>query len=241
MLPKMLQNAGCALVLAATTLTLQGCAEQRDWAAGHGTAVGAGTGALLGAGAGALLDSNNRGRGALIGAAIGGAAGAGVGYMVKKNKEAFDRIEYLESRPTTVVMQGPPPAPGHPAPAPVEREALRLTVPSEVLFSKDSSTLSPMGAAKVREIAQVLTQYPDSDIQVLGYTSSEGQDAYNMDLSERRARTVMGELVRNGVSMSRIQALGMGESAPVADNSTESGRQQNRRVELVVVPREERR
>jgi outer membrane protein OmpA-like peptidoglycan-associated protein len=108
---------------------------------------------------------------------------------------------------------------------------------SDVLFPVGSSALSDVGRGKIREIAQVLTQYPDSDVFVRGYTSSEGEDQMNFELSQRRAEVVRNELIADGVDAARVDARGMGESNPIATNDTEPGRIQNRRVEINVVPR----
>jgi len=208
----------------------------------HRTATGAIAGAALGGGAGALIDKDNRYRGALIGAAAGTLLGAGVGHVLQKQKQAFDRIEGLETQQQTVILQQPPPLPaedGQPRPPrPSEpQQALMLRIPSDILFEKGSSALSAAGAQKLREIAQVLKEYPDSDVYIRGYTSSEGEDKANFELSQRRAEIVKNELSANGVALARLYAQGMGSSNPIAANDTESGRTQNRRVEVHVIPR----
>lgn len=204
-------------------------------------ATGAVVGTAVGAGAGAVIDKDNPFRGALIGAAAGALLGTGVGHVLQKQKEAFDRIEELETRQQAIVIQQPPqngedgqsqrPSQGE------QVEALLITVPSEVLFERGSSALSAPGIQKVKDVAKVLTDYPDSDIYVRGYTSSEGDDKTNFELSQRRAEVVKNELSAAGVSISRLYAQGMGSSNPVATNDTEVGRALNRRVELIVVPR----
>ena len=196
---------------------------------------------VVGTAAGALIDKENRWRGALIGAAAGAAVGTGIGYVLQKQKESFDRIEYLETRQQTVVLQQPPQSyyEGEAVPPRESRQvqALNLRLQSEVLFERGSSALTPRGAEKVREIATVLKEYPDSDVYIRGYTSSEGVDKTNFELSQRRAEVVRNELSAAGVNQVRLFAQGMGSSSPVASNDTESGRTQNRRVELTIVPR----
>jgi outer membrane protein OmpA-like peptidoglycan-associated protein len=195
--------------------------------------------------AGALIDSDNRGRGALIGAAAGGALGAGAGYVWGRQRDKYEAIEGVEVEESKVVLAGGPPPTATPdgaAPAPtgpttpVEKEALTLRISSEVLFERGSSSLSQAGAAKVREVAEVLKEYPNSAVYVVGYTSSEGGDALNMDLSKRRAEVVANQLIVAGVAPSRVTPVGLGSSDPIADNSTEAGRVRNRRVEIKVVP-----
>lgn len=209
------------------------------------TRTGALTGTLLGAGAGALIDKDEPARGALIGAAAGAALGGGIGHVLQRQKEAFARIEGIETAEETVLIQQPtaPPVTTGPgetmepaAPAEVEQPALRLRMQSDVLFPVGSSALTEAGRAKIREIAEVLSTYPDSQVYVRGYTSSEGGDQMNYELSQRRAQVVQNELIAAGISPSRIQAQGMGPSNPIADNSTEAGRVLNRRVEIHVVP-----
>jgi outer membrane protein OmpA-like peptidoglycan-associated protein len=227
----------CWVLAVGMTVAFGGCQTMKD----HPTGTGATTGAIIGGGAGALIDEDDPFRGALIGAAVGGLVGAGVGHMIKRQKEAFNRIEELEAREQTVILQQPP-AEGSGSQASTQSQqlaALMVRVPAEVLFDVGSSALNAHGANKVREMAQVLKDYPDSDVYVRGYTSSEGDDAKNFDLSQRRAEVVRNELAANGVAPSRLYAQGMGESNPVASNDTEAGRVQNRRVELFVVPRDQ--
>jgi outer membrane protein OmpA-like peptidoglycan-associated protein len=81
-----------------------------------------------------------------------------------------------------------------------------------------------------------MVQYPDSLVDVYGHTDSTGADQYNMDLSQRRADAVSRYLISRGVSSARLQAKGMGESYPVADNNTAEGRAKNRRVEVKITP-----
>ena len=204
------------------------------------TSTGAVAGAAIGGGAGALIDKDNPYRGALIGVAAGALVGAGVGHVLQKQKQAFDRIEGLEAREQTVILQQPPTyengAPVAPRPS-KQQEALLVRVPNEILFEVGSSTLSPHGSAKLQEMAAILREYPDSDVYIRGYTSSEGTDQGNFDLSQRRAQIVKNEIIASGVSSTRLFAQGMGSSNPIATNDTEAGRMLNRRVELHIVPR----
>jgi outer membrane protein OmpA-like peptidoglycan-associated protein len=203
-------------------------------------ATGAVIGGAAGTAAGAILDEDNRWRGALIGAVAGAALGTGVGHVLQKQKEAFDRIEGLETQQQTVILQQPPVSYGTGEPAPPQSTraaALNLRMSSEVLFDRGSSALSPMGTGKIAEVAQVLRQHPGSDVYIRGYTSSEGDDRSNFELSQRRAEIVRNELIAQGIGPAGVFAQGMGSSNPVASNATEAGRVQNRRVELIIVPR----
>ena len=106
---------------------------------------------------------------------------------------------------------------------------------SDILFETGKSTLRPGAAANVRQISTILNQYSDYKISVEGHTDSRGSDAYNNKLSQDRAASVRNALVAGGVSSERITSQGFGEAQPVADNSTDAGRQQNRRVEVIVL------
>ena len=101
-----------------------------------------------------------------------------------------------------------------------------------VHFENDKATLGPNAAAILDETVTALQKCPDKQVRLNAYTDSSGSDAYNEKLSQRRAETVREYLVSHGVSASRIEAKGLGESNPIADNSTPEGRAQNRRVEL---------
>lgn len=229
----------------------------------HRTATGAIVGTLVGATAGALLaGDDDRGKGALIGGVAGAAVGGGIGYVLQRQKEKFNEIEGVEASEETVYVPAP-----QEADAPtvdesgalddttwesgegstgeartqevslVPAQGLTMTLTEQLLFPVDSSALTPEGTRKVGEIADVLKEFPESDVFVMGYTSSDGNDAYNVSLSQRRADAVKNTLVANQISPYRITSLGMGSSNPVASNDTQAGRLQNRRVEIVVVPR----
>jgi outer membrane protein OmpA-like peptidoglycan-associated protein len=104
----------------------------------------------------------------------------------------------------------------------------------DVLFDFNKYTLKPGAREKLAKVSGILLSYPNLKLQVEGYTDSIGSDEYNQKLSEERADSVRGYLVSQSVSDANVTAAGYGKSNPVADNSTNSGRAQNRRVELVV-------
>ena len=114
-----------------------------------------------------------------------------------------------------------------------------MTFKSDFLFSVNSSTLLPGAYDELDRVAKVLNQYPQTTMQVSGHTDSTGSDAYNQKLSERRAESVKSALVGMGVNPARITTIGYGESKPIASNSTEAGRQQNRRVEIRIIPQQQ--
>ncbi len=111
-----------------------------------------------------------------------------------------------------------------------------MTMPQDILFAVDSATLRSDLRMDLRTIAANLQRYPDSLIRVVGHTDNTGSAAYNQALSERRADAVAAELIGAGVSGRRVIAEGRGFSQPIASNATESGRAQNRRVEITIRP-----
>ena len=105
---------------------------------------------------------------------------------------------------------------------------------SDVLFDVDKATLKPGAREKLARVAGILGSYPDLKIEIEGHADSTGSDEYNQALSERRAQSVRAYLNDQGVTKPIVAAVGFGESRPVATNGTAAGRQQNRRVEIIV-------
>ncbi|HKK45592.1 MAG TPA: OmpA family protein [Balneolaceae bacterium] len=104
----------------------------------------------------------------------------------------------------------------------------------DVLFDFDKASLKPGGEQAVSKLAQFLGEYPKRNVMIEGYTDNIGSATYNKQLSRRRAKSVREALLDRGISSNRIQIRGYGEEYPVATNSTEAGRQRNRRVEVVI-------
>lgn len=179
---------------------------------GLGGAVG---GYLLGDLVGGRHDRTEK----IIGAGLGGIAGAGIGaYMDKQERDLRARTAGTDVQ---VTRQG---------------DNLVLNMPSNVTFAYDSATVQPQFQATLDQVAQVLSQYNETYIDIYGHTDSTGSDAYNQDLSERRASSVANYLESRGVQSARIGTRGFGETQPIAPNDTEEGRAANRRVEIRVVP-----
>ena len=105
---------------------------------------------------------------------------------------------------------------------------------SDVLFDTGKYTLKPGAREKLAKVAGILLAYPGLKVQIEGFTDNVGSDEYNQRLSEQRAMTVRDYLVQQGINLNNVTAQGFGKGDPVASNATPSGRQQNRRVELVV-------
>jgi OmpA-OmpF porin, OOP family len=101
-------------------------------------------------------------------------------------------------------------------------------------FETDSATLMPESGEQLRNISEILKAYPNVNVKIGGYTDNVGNEAYNLKLSGERATNTMREIEKLGISGSRLAAEGYGQQYPVADNSTEEGRQQNRRVDIRV-------
>jgi outer membrane protein OmpA-like peptidoglycan-associated protein len=183
------------------------------------TAAGAAIGAASGAGLGAIIGHNNRGKGALIGAGVGTLLGAGVGAYMDHQESQLR--EQLSGTGIEVQRNG---------------NDLVLNMPSNVTFSHDSDKISPQAASALTQVSATLNQYPETQLTVMGHTDSDGADNYNLDLSRRRAGSVSGFLIAQGVAANRLETQGKGESQPIASNATEEGKAQNRRVELVIRP-----
>lgn len=113
-------------------------------------------------------------------------------------------------------------------------EGLALTM-SDVFFEFDSAELKPAARQDLARLAAYVREYPDRNVVVEGHTDSQGSDSYNADLSARRAQAVSSFLVQQGVDPARLVAQGFGERHPIASNDSEAGRQQNRRVEMLVM------
>jgi outer membrane protein OmpA-like peptidoglycan-associated protein len=113
-----------------------------------------------------------------------------------------------------------------------------VTFKSDVLFDVNSAVLKPGSYTEINRVANVLVQYPQTNIQIAGHTDSTGSETYNQELSESRAMSVKNALVNQGVSPERMRAIGFGEGQPIADNSTEAGRQLNRRVVVTIEPQQ---
>ena len=194
--------------------------EEKVSHAGAGAGIGAGVGAATGAAIGAIAGG---GEGALIGAAAGTAVGAGVGggigyYM--DQQEAKLR-QQLEGTGVSVQRQG---------------ENIKLIMPGNITFATNSSEISSSFYPVLNSVAQILSQFDKSNVDVTGFTDSIGNFEPNQILSEQRANSVAAYLINQGLNQSRVAARGMGERYPIAPNDTEQGRAQNRRVEISIRP-----
>ena len=156
--------------------------------------------------------------GALIGAATGAIAGGLIGRYLDRQAQELDAI------PGAVVEK--------------RDDSILVNFQSQLLFDSGSSSLHPGAYDRLRSLARTLNNYPESQVIIKGHTDSMGRESFNQRLSEERADRVRSFLISEGVAPSRITALGFAESFPVATNSTDTGRAQNRRVELEIRPNE---
>jgi outer membrane protein OmpA-like peptidoglycan-associated protein len=207
-----------AAAVAALTVTLAGC-QTLDPYTQEGKTSRATTGAVIGAVAGAVAglvsgdDAVERRQHAMIGAGVGALAGGAVGNY-QDRQEAKLRAE-LQGSGVSVTRIG---------------DNITLNMPGSVTFATDSSDLSPAFFEVLTSVSKVLKEYDKTVVEVAGHTDSTGSDSYNQSLSERRAGSVAQYLRSNGIKNERLLTVGMGESRPVADNGSATGRLANRRV-----------
>jgi outer membrane protein OmpA-like peptidoglycan-associated protein len=117
-------------------------------------------------------------------------------------------------------------------------QAIKVTFDSGILFATNSSTLNQASKNSLTQFANSLKSNPDTNVHIYGHTDSTGNDKINIPLSNERASSVGKFLSGQGISTARMSAEGLGSSQPIADNGTITGRQQNRRVEVYIVPNE---
>lgn len=182
-------------------------------------AIGGIGGALGGYLLGDIIGGRNDRTAKIVGAGLGGLAGAGVGYYMDEQEKKLR--EQTAGTGIDVTRDG---------------DNLILNMPSNVTFPVNSAAIQPEFQETLGSVANTLSQYEKSYIDIYGHTDSTGSDQYNQSLSERRASSVANYLGNSGVQQARLETRGYGESQPIASNSTEEGRSANRRVELKIVP-----
>ncbi|MBC8155772.1 MAG: OmpA family protein [Bacteroidetes bacterium] len=198
-----------------TDVALMGCKSVKENTnkTQRGAGIGAGAGAVVGGVIGRR--SGNTALGAILGATVGGAAGAVIGRRMDKQAE-----EIKKDLPQ----------------AKVERvgEGIKVTLGSDILFDVNSATLKPATRKALDDFAASLNKYDDTDILIEGHADATGPDNYNLKLSKQRANAVATYLESRSVKAGRLDEKGYGENQPVADNTSETGRSQNRRVDVAV-------
>lgn len=206
-------------VAAISVLVLTGCVSNTVQPMGERTQSGAIIGGMVGGFLGANASEENRLRNAALGAAAGAVAGGAIGASL--DRQAQDLRGSLANDQIMIRNTG---------------NELIVTMPDGILFDIDSAAIRASLQSDIRVLARNLQQYPDTTVDVIGHTDNTGSAGYNQDLSARRAQAVAGVLLEQGVSPARVRAFGRGESEPVASNLTPEGRQQNRRVEIIIRP-----
>ena len=204
-------------ILAVSALALVAACTQTDGQLDR-RRTGALAGGVIGGLVGAANGGNNSTPEVLIGAGLGALAGGAIGGVL--DRQAGELRQSL-GPDVGVVNTG---------------NEIVVTMPQDILFATDSAALRPDLQSDLRTIAANLQRYPDSVVVVTGHTDSTGTAAHNQALSERRADAVAGVLISSGVPARRIQAVGAGQTQPIASNGSASGRAQNRRVEITIRP-----
>ncbi|MEE8112634.1 MAG: OmpA family protein [Acidobacteriota bacterium] len=212
------QRSGKLLVSATVLGMLVGCATFSDTTTRtterdktkKGAAIGAASGAILGA-----LVGEGEADEILAGAIIGAGIGAGVGAYMDKQEEKLARI------PGTQVER-------------VGKDTLLIHFESDILFRVDSTLLNTTAQSSLNQVASVLDEFPKTAVVIQGHTDSTGSEVHNQNLSERRAGSVRNFLIGRGLDAERMVAVGYGENHPVASNESSQGRNQNRRVDILL-------
>ena len=210
----MLNKKAIAAMLLSGGLILSGCGLSNT---AKGAGIGAGAGAIIGAGVGRV--AGNTALGAIIGGVVGGTAGTLIGKKMDKQKKELE--EQVKNAKIESVNEG---------------QAIRVTFDSGILFATNSSTLSSTSQNSLRSFAANLKANSQTDMLIIGHTDNTGSDRINDPLSLNRASSVRSFLSAQGVDSSRMRVDGKGSHEPVADNSTASGRKENRRVEVYIIP-----
>lgn len=204
------------LLILASTLIISGCSNWSNTA--KGAVIGSGGGAAVGAVIGKTL--GNTAAGAIAGAAVGGSVGAIIGRNMDRKAEELERE--LEGVTVQRVEEG-----------------IALSFDSGLLFGFDSSALRDTSKENLQKLARIMNDDDDTNLMIVGHTDSTGDENYNLRLSDRRAQSAADYLIEQGIDANRVQVEGRGEYEPIAENDTEAGRQENRRVEVAIFASEE--
>lgn len=209
----------CMLGLAGCTTFDAYTGEEKVSNTAKGAGIGAGIGIVAAYLANRDADSHDRRKRMAIGAGIGAIAGGSVGYYMDAQEAKLRK--QLRGSGVSVVREG---------------DNINLVMPGNITFDTNGSELKADFYNVLDSVAIVLDEYEKTIIVVSGHTDSRGSDSYNQQLSERRANSVSSYLKTRKITPERIETMGLGEAYPVADNATDAGRAQNRRVELTLMP-----
>ena len=218
-----MNKTGIAAALAATMLA--GCATYTGQTSDPNDPNRTRRGALIGAGIGAVAgllsgqDATERRQRAMVGAGIGGLAGAGIGAYQDRQEAELRR----QTAGTGVDVQR-------------DGDVIKLNLPDGVTFDFNKTNVKPQFYPALNSIASTIKQYDQTIVEINGHTDNIGTLAANQKVSEERARSVGAYLAAQGVQSVRMEMHGYNYQYPVSDNSTDSGRALNRRVEIRLIP-----
>jgi outer membrane protein OmpA-like peptidoglycan-associated protein len=207
-----MKSSATVVAAALAAILMGGCATERQTQTAIGTGAGAATGAVLGTMIGGT------GRGTAVGTAVGAGVGAAAGYNWDLIKEKLGMATKGSNLQVSEHQDG----------------GLKVNMPGSVSFATGSATLDSRLHPTLDKIATTLNEYPATTVNIVGHTDSMGDAQANMDLSRRRAGAVASYLSQRGVDRTRMAVEGKGATQPIADNASEAGRSQNRRVEMLI-------
>ena len=205
------RRSAAAVLAVAFALGITACASfgRREKGAVIGGAAGGVAGGVIG------NQTGSTARGAIIGAVVGGTVGAIIGHQM--DQQAKELQQNIPGATVTRVGEG-----------------IAVTFASGLLYDFDSDVVRAEAASNLRNLAASLEKYANTDLLIVGHTDAVGTSQYNQTLSQRRATAAANYLTAQGVDPARLQAVGRGETEPLATNDTEGGRQLNRRVEVAI-------
>lgn len=184
------------------------------------------TGGVIGAVAGAVIGNQvgTNSNGKFVGAAVGALTGAAVGTYMDKQHARLQQQLAAEQSSNEIALSRP------------DGETIKLDVDSEVTFDVNSAGIKSSFKGSLDKVADIIADYDQTAVHIVGHTDSTGSNSYNQQLSEKRAISVARYLNINGIQRTRLRSAGRGETQPVADNSSSVGRSKNRRVEIYLKP-----
>jgi outer membrane protein OmpA-like peptidoglycan-associated protein len=213
-----------AVCILAASVALAGCAADGSSRPFSNLESGALIGAVGGAVLGAVAYRKNRTKGAIVGAVGGGIAGGAVGAYMDAQKRDLEKNLAQEIQSGQARVEKLP------------NDTVRITMTNQTAFETNSSEIKPGFRSTMDKLADVVVRYGKTTLTIVGHTDNVGPDTYNQALSERRALSVAQYFESKRVDPVRLATSGKGETQPLASNSSDGGRQANRRVEIYVEP-----